>query len=88
MGKNKELETIKSKHFTYEQKKYLPLKQPDLTKLSARDIRHTDEVPAQLSDKNAKEIKDYSHNNILYMVAKDSEPISCETKAAIESQNI
>src|SRR3972149_3560857 len=40
MKKRGEIEEVKSKYFTHEQKKYLPLKKPDLSVLTGRDIEH------------------------------------------------
>ena len=79
MEKNEEIEAIKSKHFDYEQKKYLPIKEPDLTLLSARETNHIDEVLARLSDKNAKEIEEYSHGDIPYLSTEEGATIPYET---------
>lgn len=79
MQKNKEIEAMKSQYFKYEQRKYLPLKRPNLDKLSAREIEHIDEVLARLSDKNAKEIENYSHDDIPWKTAKDGQPLSYES---------
>jgi len=79
MQKNGELEEIKSQYFKYEQKKYLPRKRPDLTMFSAREIEHIDDVLARLSNKNAKEIENYSHEDIPWKVAKNGKPLSYES---------
>jgi transcriptional regulator with XRE-family HTH domain/uncharacterized phage-associated protein len=79
MQKNGELEPVKSKYFKYDQKKYLPLKRPNLAVLSAREIEHIDEVLARLSDKNAREIEDYSHEDIPWKAAKEGKPLSYES---------
>lgn len=79
MQKNEEIEVIKSRYFKFEQKKYLPVKRPDLKALSAREIEHIDEVLARLSDKNAKEIERYSHEDIPWKSAADGQPISYES---------
>src|SRR3972149_3904327 len=44
MEEKKEIERVKSSYFQYEQKKYLPRREPDLKFLSAREIKHIDEV--------------------------------------------
>jgi transcriptional regulator with XRE-family HTH domain len=60
-----EVEKIKSKYFDYDQKKYLPLRNPNLSKLKdARELQHIDEVLARLSDKNGKELSNYSHEDV------------------------
>lgn len=79
MQKNGEVEAVNSRYFKYDQKKYLPLKRPNLNKLSAREIEHIDEVLARLSDKNAKEIEKYSHEDIPWKTAEDGQPLSYES---------
>ena len=79
MQEKEELEAVKSKFFKYEQKKYLPLKRPDLAVLSAQEIEHIDEVLARLSDKNAREIESYSHEDIPWKAAKEGKPLSYES---------
>lgn len=73
-----ELETVKSKYFLHEQTKYLPRRQADISVLSAQEIKHIDEVLSRLSDKNAKELSDYSHEDIPWLVAKDNQQIEYE----------
>jgi transcriptional regulator with XRE-family HTH domain len=76
MIKEGELERIESKYFDHLQKKYLPIRDPDLTKLKdARELQHIDEVLARLSDKNANELSNYSHNDVPWIIAEDNEPI-------------
>lgn len=79
MEQKGEIEKIKSKYFQYEQKKYLPRRDPDLNSLSAQEIKHIDEVLARLSDKNANELTDYSHNDVPWKVHKSGETISYES---------
>ncbi|MFA5232349.1 MAG: type II toxin-antitoxin system antitoxin SocA domain-containing protein [Candidatus Paceibacterota bacterium] len=79
MQKNGEVEAVNSRYFKYDQKKYLPLKRPNLNKLSAREIEHIDEVLARLSDKNAKEIEKYSHEDIPWKTVEDGQPLSYES---------
>lgn len=79
MEKNGELEAVKSQYFKYEQKKYLPRKHPNLNVLSAREVEHIDDVLARLSDKNAKEIENYSHEDIPWKSAEDGRPLSYES---------
>ncbi|PIP16065.1 MAG: XRE family transcriptional regulator [Candidatus Portnoybacteria bacterium CG_4_10_14_0_2_um_filter_43_36] len=79
MQEKGEIEAVKSGYFKYEQKKYLPRKRPNLDAFSAREIEHIDDVLARLSDKNAKEIENYSHEDIPWKVAKDGQPLSYES---------
>ncbi|MFH1410248.1 MAG: Panacea domain-containing protein, partial [Patescibacteria group bacterium] len=78
MIKNGEIEAVRSKHFQYEQKKYLPLRRADLKKLNAQEINHIDDVLARLSDKNAKELSDYSHNDTPWMIHEMGESLDYE----------
>ena len=79
MEEKKEIEAVQSSYFKYPQKKYLPLKRPDLDILSAREIEHIDNVLARLSDKNAAEIESYSHQDIPWISAKEGRPLSYES---------
>ncbi len=74
-----ELETVKSKYFQHEQTKYLPRRQADISVLNAQELRHIDEVLARLSNKNAKELSDYSHQDIPWLGTKDGEVIKYES---------
>ncbi|MBF0387234.1 MAG: DUF4065 domain-containing protein [Candidatus Omnitrophica bacterium] len=79
MEANKELEKINSKFFQYPQKKYLPLREPDLQRLSAREADFIDEVLARLSHMKAVEISDYSHRDVPWMTTEDGEIIDYES---------
>lgn len=79
MKKRREIEQVASKYFQYEQKKYLPLREPDLSSITAREISHIDDVLARLSDKSAKELSDYSHDDIPWKVHKQGDRISYES---------
>lgn len=79
MEKQGEIETVKSQYFKYRQKKYLPRKRPNLSILSAREIDHINKVLARLSDKNAAEIENYSHQDIPWKLAQDGKPLSYES---------
>lgn len=74
-----ELEEVKSKFFTYEQKKFIPVISPDLSKLDGRELAMIDSVLNRLSDKTAVELSDYSHKDIPYLTAEDGGVISYES---------
>jgi len=79
MIKNGEIIKVENKYFDYPQKKYLPIRDPDLTKLKdARELRHIDEVIARLGDKNAMELSEYSHEDTPWIIAKENQPINYE----------
>jgi hypothetical protein len=79
MKKMGEIEEVKSKYFTHDQKKYLPLKRADLSVLSGREIEHIDEVLARLADKNAYELSEYSHHDVPWLTRKAGEALSYES---------
>lgn len=79
MISDKEIEKIKSVYYQREQKKYLPLRKPNLDCLSGKEIALIDEVLNRLSDKNASQISEYSHGDIPWKVTSDMEVIDYET---------
>ena len=79
MISDKEIEKIKSAYYQKEQRKYLPLRKPDLECLSGKEIALIDEVLNRLSDKNASQISEYSHGDIPWKVTEDMEVIDYET---------
>jgi transcriptional regulator with XRE-family HTH domain len=78
MVKNNELEKVKSKYFEHPQTKYLPLRKPDLSKMSAEELSVIEDVLNRLSDMNAKQISDYSHDDIPWKTAKEGKMIEYE----------
>jgi len=79
MIKNGEVVRVTGKYFNYPQQKYLPVRDPDLTKLKdARELQHIDEVLARLGDKNAKELTEYSHEDVPWLVAQDDKLLDYE----------
>lgn len=79
MERKKELRKIKDKYFQYPQTKYMPLKEPDLTKLKAHEIDIIDDVLNRLSHMNAVQIGDYSHNDVPWLVTEDGKIIDYES---------
>ncbi len=79
MIRNKDIIKVKSKYFEYPQTKYLPLRGPDLSILKASEIKLIDDVLNRLSDKNAAEISEYSHNDVPWLTAEDGEKIEYES---------
>ena len=79
MVENGEIVKVEGKFFNYPQRKYLPVREPDLTKLKdARELRHIDEVIARLGDKNATELSEYSHEDTPWIIAKENQPLDYE----------
>jgi DNA-binding XRE family transcriptional regulator len=79
MIESHELEQVKSSYFQYEQKKYLPLRSPDLSVLDAREMVLIDDVLTRLSDKSAKELSEYSHEDVPWKIHGQGEKISYES---------
>lgn len=61
MIKNKQVVKINSKFFQYEQRKYIPLQRPDLSKLNAKEKHHIDSIISYYGDKTANELSKISH---------------------------
>jgi transcriptional regulator with XRE-family HTH domain len=74
-----EIEAVKSEYFKFPQKKYLALKRADLKLFTGRELEHIEEVLARLSDKNAKELSDYSHGDIPWLAREFGEELSYES---------
>jgi transcriptional regulator with XRE-family HTH domain len=79
MIKEKEVEKIKSQYYEYPFTKYLPLRKPDFTKLKANEVELIEDVLKKLSDYNAKQIRDYSHNDVPWLIAEDQGVIEYES---------
>ncbi len=79
MMQNGEVVKVEGKYFNYPQRKYLPVRRPDLNVLSGREIEHIDDVLARLADKNAKEMENYSHEDIPWKTAENGKPLSYES---------
>ncbi|MDD4179009.1 MAG: DUF4065 domain-containing protein [Candidatus Margulisbacteria bacterium] len=78
MENDNEIKMIKDKYYNYPQKRYIPLKKADLTKLKASEKETIDQVINQLSDKTASEISEYSHEDIPWRATKDKGEIDYE----------
>jgi len=76
---DRELVRVKSTYFNFPQTKYLPLRKPDLTKLRANEIEVIDNVLNKLSDMNASQISDYSHDDVPWLTTKDDGIIEYES---------
>jgi transcriptional regulator with XRE-family HTH domain len=74
----KELIRVKGKYFKYPQTKYLPLRKSDLTKFKAHEKEIIDDVLNNLSNMNAAEISEYSHNDVPWQTTEDGEIIEYE----------
>lgn len=75
MEQNEEVETVISKYFQYDQRKYLPRRSPNISIFNAREIEHVNDVLAKFSDKTGKELSDYSHEDVPWKITKEKEII-------------
>jgi len=75
----KDLVTVKTQYFKYPQRKYLPLREPNLSVLNVQELRMIDSVLERLSDKNATEISVYSHNDVPWLTTEDGKVIEYES---------
>jgi transcriptional regulator with XRE-family HTH domain len=78
MIEDEEIIKVESKYFKYPQTKYLPLRKADLSKLKANEMEIIDEVLNRLSDMNAAQISEYSHNDVPWLTTEDNEIIEYE----------
>jgi len=75
----KDLTKVKDTYFQYPQTKYLPLRGPDLTKINAQEQKVIDDVLNALSDMNAMQISEYSHNDAPWQTAEKEAVIDYES---------
>ena len=78
MKENRELEEIKSKYFQLEQRKYLPLREPNLDVLKPTELKTIDNVLNRLGEMNATQISEYVHGDIPFQVADERKNIEYE----------
>jgi len=64
---------VKSKFFNYDQKKYLVTTEPEVSSLSAQELKHIDDELERLASKTAKELSDLSHIDTPWRVAHKME---------------
>lgn len=76
---NGEIVKIEDKYFQYPQRKYLPLRISDLSCLKANELKMIDDVLEKLSDMNASQISEYSHNDVPWLTTDDGEIIDYES---------
>lgn len=79
MIEGRELQKLPNKYFEYPQTKYLPLRAPNLSRLSGREIGVIDHVLDRLSDMTAAQISEYSHNDVPWLSTDEGGVIPYET---------
>ena len=77
----KDLIKVQGSYFQYPQTKYLPLRLPNMSKINitGNEQKLIDGVIYSLSDMNAKQISDYSHNDVPWQTTEEGEIIDYES---------
>jgi transcriptional regulator with XRE-family HTH domain len=70
---------VQNNYFDYPQTKYLPLRKAALSGLKAHEVELIDVVLNRLSDMNANQISEYSHNDIPWLTTGSGEFIEYES---------
>jgi transcriptional regulator with XRE-family HTH domain len=78
MEQNGQLVEVKSKHFGYDQVKYVPAKEADVSCLTGRELKHIDDEIKRLSHMSAKDLSELSHIDTPWRVAGDKEVLNYE----------
>ncbi|NQT65327.1 MAG: DUF4065 domain-containing protein [FCB group bacterium] len=75
----KDLVKVQGKYFQHPQTKYLPLRTPELSVLTANEIHLIDQVISRLTDMNASQISEYSHGDVPWLTTNDGDIIEYES---------
>ena len=74
-----EIVAVKSQRSGFDQKKYIPSREPELSKLGAHEIKLIDEVLERLSHMGARQISEYSHGDIPWVTTEEQTRIDYES---------
>ena len=74
-----EIIKVESTYFEYPQTKYLPVRKADLAKFKANEIELIDNILYRLSDMNASQISEYSHNDVPWLTTENQGIIEYES---------
>lgn len=69
---------VKNKHFGYDQTKYIPTIEADVSLLTGRELKHIDDEIKRLSHLTAKSLSELSHIDTPWRVAEDKEVLNYE----------
>ena len=67
---------VSSKYFGYDQKKYLVTTEPEVSYLSAQELKHIDDELERLASKTAKELSELSHIDTPWRVAEERQVLN------------
>ena len=73
-----QVQIFNTEYYGRAQKRFMPLADPDLTKINAAEIKVMDEVLIQLSDLSAKTISEYSHRDMPWKATQEGDVIDYE----------
>ena len=79
MQQAEDIEIVRTKYFTHDQKKYLPLRslaEISLGNLSAQELEHINWEIERLSDKTAAQLSDFSHYDMPWLAAAEGESLN------------
>lgn len=76
---DKDIVRVQNNYFSYPQTKYLPLRKADLSGLKANEAELINGVLNKLSDMNANQISEYSHNDVPWLTTGSGEIIEYES---------
>ena len=78
MEQRGELTRAEGKYFRYPQRKYLPLREPDLSVITGQEKALIDDVLCRLADMNAAQISEYSHGDVPWRGTAEGKKIPYE----------
>ena len=67
---------VKSKHFSYDQTRYMPAAEADVSVFSGQELKHIDDEIERLSSMTAKQLSDLSHIDTPWRVAQEREVLN------------
>jgi transcriptional regulator with XRE-family HTH domain len=65
------LVSVRSKYFEHDQTKYVPAKEPNVSVLSGRELKHIDSEIERLAHLNAKQLSELSHKDTPWRIARE-----------------
>lgn len=79
MEKDGDIVRVAKEYYSYPQTKYLPCREPNISKLSATELDTINDVLRRLGDMNATQISEYSHKDIPWITTEDGAHINYES---------
>lgn len=78
MMEDENIVEVKSKFFAYDQKKFLPRTQPDLSLLSGRELEMIDDVLDRYADRSAAQLSEMTHRDMPWKATEHGQNIDYE----------